>query len=136
MAVGDAATGVDIERVRPLKNLDRIAAATLSAAETRQLYRVPAAERAETLLAHWTRKEAVLKSVGCGLVVAPRDLVVSGPGEPPQVVMWPEEVPRGPIRLRMLSSPLGAGYVGAAALAGSGDIALWERDGAEIMEQL
>ncbi|MCZ4101612.1 4'-phosphopantetheinyl transferase superfamily protein [Streptomyces sp. So13.3] len=136
VAVGDASTGVDIERVRPLKNLNRIAAATLSAMEHRQLDRVPAAEQAEALLAHWTRKEAVLKALGCGLVVPPETLIVSGPGEPPRVLAWPEGVAKAQMRLRMLSSPLGAGYVGAVAVSSPGDITLWERDGSEIMEQI
>lgn len=68
LAVAQAAeVGVDIERVRPLADMDAVAARVFSAAERDALARVPAGRKAEAFFAGWTRKEAYIKARGQGI---------------------------------------------------------------------
>ncbi len=59
--------GVDVERVRALDDLDRIAADVFTPAERRLLASGAGSERERRFFAAWTRKEAVIKATGEGL---------------------------------------------------------------------
>jgi 4'-phosphopantetheinyl transferase len=59
--------GVDIERVRPIAEADRIVASFFSTAEQAAFASIPDEAKARTFLRGWTRKEAVLKGLGIGL---------------------------------------------------------------------
>ncbi|MEO8392705.1 MAG: 4'-phosphopantetheinyl transferase superfamily protein [Chloroflexota bacterium] len=59
--------GVDVEIVRPIAEMDDIAAAHFSREEYQQFSRLPLSEKEEAFLALWTRKEAFLKAMGHGL---------------------------------------------------------------------
>ena len=59
--------GVDIECVKPVPNLEEIAARFFSQDETRELLDLPAELRTEAFYSCWTRKEAVLKATGAGI---------------------------------------------------------------------
>lgn len=66
------------------------------------------AQRART----WARKEAVLKALGLGLTVDPRDLVLTGPDEAPALLAGP----CSPERLHLFDVPAPPGWAGAAAV--------------------
>jgi 4'-phosphopantetheinyl transferase len=75
--------GVDLERLRPLPDLEAIAAGTLSAGELDALRRLPQAERDAAFFRCWTRKEAYAKAIGEGLAYPLSRFTVSlAPGEP------------------------------------------------------
>jgi 4'-phosphopantetheinyl transferase len=59
--------GVDVERVRPIAEADRIVASFFTTAEQAEFTTI--ADQAKNLAFHrgWTRKEAVLKALGMGL---------------------------------------------------------------------
>jgi 4'-phosphopantetheinyl transferase len=59
--------GVDIERVRPMSEAERIVASFFSTAEQATFALIPHNARALAFLRGWTRKEAVLKGLGVGL---------------------------------------------------------------------
>lgn len=59
--------GVDIEMIRPLEELDELAALVFSPAERQQLGALPPAARLAAFYRGWTRKEALIKAVGKGL---------------------------------------------------------------------
>ena len=59
--------GVDIERVRPMSEAERIVASFFSTAEQATFALIPDEAKALTFLRGWTRKEAVLKGLGIGL---------------------------------------------------------------------
>jgi 4'-phosphopantetheinyl transferase len=59
--------GVDIEQVRPLADLQAIAASTFSKAENLDLQSLPRHQYQEAFFTCWTRKEAFIKAVGQGL---------------------------------------------------------------------
>ncbi len=61
------ALGVDVEQMRVVDDFNAIARANFAADEVRALQRLPVARRAEAFIAAWTRKEAVVKSLGRGL---------------------------------------------------------------------
>jgi 4'-phosphopantetheinyl transferase len=62
--------GVDVERVRPLDDLDGFAARYFSPAERDALGHVPSADRLCAFFEIWTLKEAYLKACGEGLLRA------------------------------------------------------------------
>ncbi|MCC5858720.1 MAG: 4'-phosphopantetheinyl transferase superfamily protein [Ectothiorhodospiraceae bacterium] len=63
----DGRLGVDLERVRPLDDLDAVAGMNFSQRELEALTRVPEASRLRAFYRCWTRKEALVKAMGGGL---------------------------------------------------------------------
>jgi 4'-phosphopantetheinyl transferase len=59
----DSDIGVDIERIRPLPDATALAATVLTARERADLAALPEV----TFLEYWTRKEAIVKSLGRGV---------------------------------------------------------------------
>ncbi len=74
--------GLDIERVRALDDMERLAETVFSAAEREELSRVPTASRSEAFFNGWTRKEAYIKARGDGLQRLADFDVSLGPCEP------------------------------------------------------
>lgn len=102
--------GVDLERLDPTRDIDRLAAAALSAAE-RERYAILAPERRPAwFLSAWTRKEAAMKVTGLGLAAWPDRVDVCGPVAAVQgLPRWPAT----PVYLYDLPGP--AGHVAALA---------------------
>jgi 4'-phosphopantetheinyl transferase len=80
--------GVDIERSRPLEDLDAMAHTIFSDKELGAWRGLPEADRLESFYRVWTRKEAYLKAIGLGLYRTLQDVTVpvtlapmEGPGE-------------------------------------------------------
>jgi len=86
----DTEVGVDLETVAVR---GRIPLTALAEAEREHLDGVAPADRVATFIRYWTRKEAVLKATGDGLVVAPRRVTVSAPEAPPAVLGWADRPP-------------------------------------------
>ena len=63
----DKELGVDVERIDPIPEMDRIVERFFSPREIRDYYRIPVNGRAEAFFRCWTRKEAFLKATGEGL---------------------------------------------------------------------
>ncbi len=59
--------GVDVEELRPVRDLDN----ALTPRERKLIQAAPPDRRDEILLRCWTRKEAVLKAAGTGLIARP-----------------------------------------------------------------
>jgi 4'-phosphopantetheinyl transferase len=59
--------GVDLERVRPIAEADRIVASFFSPVEQAEFAVIADDVRSATFLRGWTRKEAILKGLGVGL---------------------------------------------------------------------
>jgi 4'-phosphopantetheinyl transferase len=78
--------GLDIERVA-LRG-GAVPRNALSQSENAMLDRLPQAEQLPAFIQIWTRKEAVLKATGDGLVISPADLTVSPPSHPAKLVVW------------------------------------------------
>lgn len=74
---GSTPIGVDVERLRPRRNLVRLAERWLPPVEATAVAAAPASELEETFYAAWTRYEARLKCTGAG---------IGGPLPGPEVV--------------------------------------------------
>lgn len=119
LAVADAEVGVDIERERPLSDMDALAERVFSAGERQALAQVPAGRKAEAFFAGWTRKEAYIKARGEGIGLLGAIEVVLTPGEPPRLIHvdgQPGELERWSIQAL---SPV-PGFAAAVCLEGPG----------------
>jgi 4'-phosphopantetheinyl transferase len=119
-AVGEGCgeIGVDIERVRPIADAGSVSRAFLSPGELARLAGLPEPARLRAFYEAWTRKEAILKALGCGLNRRLEDLEVSfGPGEPARLVRSLSD-PTEAERFSLHAFEPESGYVGAVALAG------------------
>jgi 4'-phosphopantetheinyl transferase len=81
------ALGIDLERERPLPEMDAIAESHFSPAERVALRSLPPSERRAAFFRCWTRKEAFVKATGDGLI-HPLDAfdVTLSPGEPARLL--------------------------------------------------
>jgi 4'-phosphopantetheinyl transferase len=107
--------GVDIEQIRPLQDIERLAANVLSPLEWETWHALPEDQRRRAFFHAWTRKEAVLKAIGVGLTHSLHRIEVTLiPGQPAQLLRrdGAERHACGWI-LRDLSPA--AGYVGTLA---------------------
>jgi 4'-phosphopantetheinyl transferase len=81
-----AELGVDIERIRTLRDLDLVADRVFSAAERESLRGVASDRKAEAFFAGWTRKEAYIKARGEGIGLLAAVEVALAPGDPPRLI--------------------------------------------------
>jgi 4'-phosphopantetheinyl transferase len=69
--------GVDVESLRPVPNLDRLARRFCSDSESAQLDALPAPRREAAFLVLWTCKEAYLKAIGSGIAMPLKQVEVA-----------------------------------------------------------
>lgn len=107
------AIGVDIERVRPLPDADRVARRFFAAVEYAAYKAVPDAQKPQAFFNCWTRKEAFIKAIGEGLSCPLKSFEVTlRPDEPARLVqVRGSEAAAAGWQLQSLD-PL-PGYVGA-----------------------
>jgi 4'-phosphopantetheinyl transferase len=86
IAPGGIEVGVDVERLRPRRDLLRLAERRLPAADAAVIAAAAGAERERAFYAAWTRHEARVKCAGTG---------VFGPEPGPEVVAWQLEIDAG-----------------------------------------
>jgi len=78
--------GVDVERVRPMRDAANVARRFFSTAEAERVLAATAETRDAVFFEIWTRKEAFLKATGAGFSRALGSFSVSsGPGEIPRI---------------------------------------------------
>ena len=120
----DTVCGVDIERVA-LRG-GRIPVSALSPVERRVLADLPQSQRLAGFIRYWTRKEAILKATGDGLVPSPADLTVSAPDAPARLLSWADRPPPH-VDVHLNDLAVGDGYRGALATLGQ-PLSIVERD--------
>ncbi len=108
--------GIDVERLRPIDDGERIAARFFSPAEHAQLRTVPAHQFDEAFFNCWTRKEAFVKATGEGLARSLSDFDVSLlPGEPARLTRTAPH-PHEALRWTLQALDPAVGYVAALAV--------------------
>jgi 4'-phosphopantetheinyl transferase len=119
--------GVDLERIRPDVDIERIAQRFFSLAELARLCSLPAVSRTDAFYACWTRKEAYLKARGDGLSLPLDRLEVSLHPEEPAVLLSAPGDPGEASRWSLLDLAPAPGYAAALAVEGRGwRVACWE----------
>jgi len=122
----DRRVGVDIERIRPLPDLDEIAERVFSPEERLALRRLPPARRPEGFFNCWTRKEAYVKAIGSGLAHPLTRFTVSlAPGAPARLEHVDDD-PDAPERWRLETLVLDPGHVAALAVEGLTTQIAWD----------
>jgi 4'-phosphopantetheinyl transferase len=105
--------GVDVERVRPLREMEAIAERMFRLREWRGLRRLPARRRQQGFFVCWTRMEAYGKALGDGIAGA---LARQAEGDAAESGRWSLEV--------FVPDP---GYVAAVAVEGRMPRLVWRR---------
>jgi 4'-phosphopantetheinyl transferase len=83
--------GIDIEKIRPDVDYEKLAKRFFSAAEHEALMHCPVEDQVRAFFATWTRKEAFVKAVGKGIAFGLSEFDVNiDPREPPkmQATRW------------------------------------------------
>jgi 4'-phosphopantetheinyl transferase len=108
--------GVDVERLRPIENIDSLARLCLSDRELADYRRLPTDQRMPAFFQAWTRKEAFIKACGVGLSRPLHDCEVTfAPGEPARLLrVAGDGTPPADWSLSAIETA--AGYVGAVAV--------------------
>ena len=125
----DVPVGVDVERLKPLRDIDAVVDRFFSVAERRDFARAQGDEaRLEAFYACWTRKEAYLKAIGCG-IFQPTDSfdVTLLPGDAPAIVAI-EGDGEAARDWSLHALDVAPGYVGAVATRSRGEPDLAWRD--------
>jgi 4'-phosphopantetheinyl transferase len=113
----DRSVGVDIEVQRPMNDLFGVALNVATAREAGLLKQLPTGQVHSAFFDLWTRKEALLKALGQGFLVDPREIEVGiEPGR--SYVNFDARV------WTVASLAIGAGVAAAAAIEGEFDAAL------------
>jgi 4'-phosphopantetheinyl transferase len=109
--------GIDIEKLRPMSDLERVARRFFHPEESRKLLALREEDRAPAFFRCWTRKEAYIKALGDGLF-APLDRfeVTLAPGEPVAFVHIDD---RPAAEWSLLGLDVGPDYTGAVAIRGT-----------------
>lgn len=105
--------GVDVEQMRPSRERRSLTASVLSAVEQAVFCSLPTEDREFGLLRYWTRKEALLKATGHGLVAAMNELTMTPPDAPPRLLAWPSKLISTAVHMFDLKP--GPGYVASLA---------------------
>ncbi len=108
--------GVDIEKIKPMRDALSIASRFFSPTESARLHALPPSQQAEAFFQCWTRKEAFVKATGQGLRRGLQNFSVAfGPGVEPKIdeIENPHDDPKA---WSLLAFEPANGYLGAVAL--------------------
>ena len=108
--------GIDVEVLRDVRAALALSRRYFQTRERQQLEAALPEECSAVFLTCWTRKEAVLKSIGFGLALSPKLIDVGASAEPQLVDCLS---PSGRQQLRVVSLAPEEGYVGACAIPAS-----------------
>lgn len=119
--------GVDLERVRPLDDFERLAQSIFSARENEALAAVPKPHRLQSFFACWTRKEAFIKAVGQGLYYPLDQFDVSLKPDEPAALLRVKNNPQASTGWSMQTLTPAPGYVGALVVeCGPCELKFWQ----------
>jgi 4'-phosphopantetheinyl transferase len=120
-----APVGLDVETAARRSDPTLIDYA-LNEVERATLAGLPDDERASAFFTFWTRKEALMKATGRGLKIALKDITLSGPGRPAELLASADAA-LDPATTRLADLAPGDGYRGAVAVLTAEDLTVSER---------
>jgi 4'-phosphopantetheinyl transferase len=110
------AVGVDVERIRAIKDAEDLVERFFSPRESRLFKKLPPEKRPAAFFNLWTRKEAMLKATGEGIGSALSSVEVSFlPGEPARLLAIGGD-PSHALEWSLHDFAPVSGYVGAVAM--------------------
>lgn len=115
---GDREVGVDVERLREVRDLEQISARFFSENERRALMELPVAERRRAFFRCWTCKEAFIKASGEGLSFPLDQFDVSLAAAEPARLLSLRGDAQEALRWSLLVDTPAQGYVAALAALG------------------
>jgi 4'-phosphopantetheinyl transferase len=104
--------GVDIEQMRAIGDIEQMAEQHFTESEQHALFALPPPQRSRTFLRGWTRKEACLKALGCGLALGTHTIETGLGGNSTVVVL---NGPSGTINIHLSSIDVGPDALAAVA---------------------
>lgn len=110
-----AAVGIDVEQINSNIDVLKMAVGVLTDIEIAQLEKLPIESKVEGFLTYWTRKEAILKATGEGLMISPSNLTVSTPDYLPELLVF-QDKPELVGTTNLVDLRPGSGYVASIAL--------------------
>ena len=110
--------GIDVERIRPMPDALAIAEKVFAVGEILALRGMADGARTEAFFRYWTRKEAVVKSLGRGLSHPLDGFELTPDGVAPERVVFPGEGPSAARWVLPLAPPY-PGFVAAVAIGGA-----------------
>jgi len=110
-----ARIGIDVERLRPIPNLEGIVERFFSSRERETFFALPPALRQQAFFRAWVCKEAVLKGTGQGVPALECCDVAVAPEEKPRVFRIGEDAEAGRKWELAVWEP-SPGYIGAVAI--------------------
>jgi 4'-phosphopantetheinyl transferase len=125
--------GIDIERIRPDIDIAGPARMCFTERELAALAQIPRADRVAAFFSCWTRKEALLKAQGTGLMRPPDEVEVGLGRYDPRNTGRPDTDTEGWF---VAALDLGAGYAGAVAVEGSefkASLRRWRPTGGRVL---
>lgn len=97
IAIGRAPImGVDLEAIRPNRDLDSLAKRVFSTLELEEYLLLPVDERVRGFYCGWTRKEAYLKAIGVGIGASLREFAINLTPDKPARLLWVKGKPAEP----------------------------------------
>lgn len=119
--------GVDVERIREVKEHLRLAGRYFAAGEVAAIRALPPDVQHEAFFNCWTRKEAYIKALGTGLACPLDGFEVSLVPGTPAALLHVDDDPTAPSEWFMRALAPGRGFAGAVALKGRGfSVTCWE----------
>jgi 4'-phosphopantetheinyl transferase len=112
--------GIDLEHIRPISEMEQIAASNFSDEENKQLNAMTQDRKLEAFFNCWTRKEAYIKAIGDGISFPLQQFDVSlKPGEPARLLrIFGSE--QEATRWSMVELRPADGYTAALVIEGNG----------------
>lgn len=112
--------GVDIEELRVVSDLMRLAESVFSPGEHARLRAAPPSDRHAVFFRLWTRKESFIKARGDGLYFPLKGFDVSDAADAPQLLLACEAEPSATQRWTIVALPCEPGYLAALTVEGRG----------------
>jgi 4'-phosphopantetheinyl transferase len=121
-AVASGRVGMVLEQASEDPRATRLGRHILSAAEHRELQRLPPVDQPWALTRYWLRKEAILKAAGADAGETPSLINVSAPWDAPRLLAWDGRAePPTPLSLHDLATPR-LDLVSSLAVIGVADV--------------
>jgi 4'-phosphopantetheinyl transferase len=124
------AVGIDLERIRPIANLEQLTARRFTRQEHAQLCALPSEQRHQGFFRCWTSKEAYVKARGEGLSLPLDQFVVSVRPDEPLALLASSEGAHETARWTLHEVVVAPDYVATVAVEGDGwRLACWQWTG-------